>query len=665
MRDYFRKKLPNFGKVNGCVIGNNGVLKKEESESESELRPSFGFGFNATEERTSTLLNKDNSESESEIISHSGFGFINKSDDNTPSKKPNSKSKVVPLTDKNNIDGKRKAEEKDDTILSPKKKSKKEKGKTEENLGVSNPAFNPMSTPIKVQKHLLDPIEESLTEEIEEICNVSKNKNEFLNNTDKSNEESITESSKKKKIRKSEFSNPNFNEETENSIEEMSTMSNPYEISNKKLKKNKKNELDGIEEKASKKEKKKNKIMESDTNSFEEKNLSQIEESSFEISSIKSKKKKKSHEIDNPNFDVSEDNSINISQIIVENPYEVKPKKNKKQKKIELDNPNFDVTKDSVIDISQLEENPYEVKPKKKKQKKTEVVNPNFDVTEDSVTDTSQLEENPYEVKPNKKKKKKNNNLAIDNPSFSEQEEKPIDSINPYEVKSKKLKKKEVSDPGIANPALNLNDSKNDDAVLENCDLILNVVSTPIVSEVPTNSTNTTKSLGTITKIENLRNRKSVRFSDITQELIIPNNEELKEMYKKDKSKKKKKGLDNLNFDKQQNNLDENVNTISKTLDNYQAEIENDMNEEKVKTVTVEDLMVGEVGNPNGENEKLPDGTKLKFKQANLDGKTAFYMLDKVGPKKSYKHLIKGDILVKFKNTNLHQIRGYAVNNKT
>lgn len=103
------------------------------------------------------------------------------------------------------------------------------------------------------------------------------------------------------------------------------------------------------------------------------------------------------------------------------------------------------------------------------------------------------------------------------------------------------------------------------------------------------------------------------------------------------------------------NRIEENIDTLNKQLDDYQAEVENDLNEAKME------VMVGEVGDPDGENEILPNGdVKLKFKYAKF-GKMPPWMIRNRGnnPKSSYRHLIKGDIIMTFKNTNLFDIKGY------
>jgi len=247
----------------------------------------------------------------------------------------------------------------------------------------------------------------------------------------------------------------------------------------------------------------------------------------------------------------------------------------------------------------------------------------------------------------------------------------------------KRKKDREDNDnKGLDNPALKLNDS-----IEESYDLMLNIVATPIQSIQDKSISEQTSSIHKV-KSTNVVRRKSVRFSDVTRERIIPNKDEIEtetldesrdiveiqgklndssdlthidKFIQKKKSKKRNKGIENNAFDQQANSIEENVTALSKTLDTFQAEVENEINEAKMKSVEVEDIMVGEVGNPDGNNELLPDGTvKLKFKHANFK-RASRYMENLTGARRSYRHLIKGDIVMEFRETNLHEIDGYAV----
>ena len=107
--------------------------------------------------------------------------------------------------------------------------------------------------------------------------------------------------------------------------------------------------------------------------------------------------------------------------------------------------------------------------------------------------------------------------------------------------------------------------------------------------------------------------------------------------------------------------------SISRTIETYQAEVENDINERKDLEINEDDLVVGEFSNCDGENEKQSDGVLLRFKYASFK-KDAHWVVrynQSVNfAKKSYKHLIRGDIAVGFKESNLHEIKGYGLGNK-
>ncbi|KAJ8939313.1 hypothetical protein NQ314_011171 [Rhamnusium bicolor] len=641
MRDYFKKKLQHFGKTDGFVVGNNGVLKKEDSESESEMRPSFGFGYNqkgVVEEVNNEdliLKNAGNFDDHSSENDKATFvSYINE-EVNTNSAKKKSKNK-------------RKVQECNESVLSPKKKSKKSieetpkksKVRVEEDVGLSNPAFNPMYTPVTVQKHLLNTIPESISEisqfedkspktitiEAEIYENKSK-KNETAGHSDtpkkkkkrsQNFEETVTEvcnsEDRKKSKKKKELVNVFINEVTVEDFEETpkdkhtNIKENPYEVKVK-----------------SKKKKNKENTFSIDNPNFndtlqESIDSSQTEENVYEVKVKKKKKKEERFAIENPNFNVSLENSIESSQH-EENPYEVIIKKKKKTKEVNsetefaLENPNFNASADNSIDFSQIEENPSG--------------------SVESVTDSFQVEVDSYEVKDKKKKKKKNKEtFAIDNPHFDPNDSVEVDTKNNVlEVERKKKKsKKSKEEGGIINPALNLDtshsESKDDISVeIVESDIMLNVVTTPIITKKkPLNETDSYS----IRKVNCVKRTKSVRFSDVTQERIIPNNEDLRNMSEmeieseflstqvvngnlEDENNSIDEAtlenfscLDNAAFDKQKNNLEENLNSISKTIDTYQAEIENDINEKKLETFEIEDIMVGDVGSPHGENGGYP-----------------------------------------------------------
>ncbi|KAF5283997.1 hypothetical protein FQR65_LT13631 [Abscondita terminalis] len=122
---------------------------------------------------------------------------------------------------------------------------------------------------------------------------------------------------------------------------------------------------------------------------------------------------------------------------------------------------------------------------------------------------------------------------------------------------------------------------------------------------------------------------------------------------------KKKKGCDNYGFDIKAQKVEEKVFSIAKSLDRYQAEVENDINE-----IKDEELYVGEISNGDGENQRQKDGVLLRYKYASFTKDphwAAKYNQTVNFAKKSYKHLIKGDIAVGFKKSNLHEIKGYGL----
>lgn len=398
---------------------------------------------------------------------------------------------------------------------------------------------------------------------------------------------------------------------------------------------------------------------------------------------------------------------------------EISEKCKSKRKKIKQ----IVITEDFELGIENPEFNPkdeeepiqesclYEVKRKKSKKIFLENLKAEDEEKKDNL--------NPYEIIVKKKKKRKlEDNSSGDNPNFVFGDE-ITNEINgeEYEVKRKK-KKQKVSENGLDNPCLNLNDDSKEDTKNEDaedaCDLMLNVAVIPI-----------NKTANGLLKQEKeeknrKRRRKSVRFSEINEEHIIPNDYDLnaaiaddvekrnelfeintqviehslqeekkkdvcdekegfvnggfdiksidrmsfyeKEFEKKKKMKNKRieKGLSNVVFDKHGNALEENIEVITKTIENYQAEVENDINEDKIKN---KKLKIGSVGIISDINyhEKTPDGVRLAFKKANFkkvqQWKNEVYT---TSSKKSYSHLIVGDVIVGFKNSNLHQIEGYA-----
>lgn len=590
MADYFKRKLPNFTMNNGYSIGTNGVLKAAEIDSESELeRPSFGFGFSTNNvigvnsfneadmdnNEVSDVHNKKNKKSKSkkdtfvcyipETNEINATGTVNSADEASESVKKKKKKKkpkenhevkssfVSYLSEGSNPfnssdeSAKKRKHFPEGSIDSPAKPKKRkleaqnnEPLKNEPNLGISNPAFDPMSRSVTVEKHILRSINEIETDE-------------------ESNNQDVTNKS----------------------------------ATNKENKPN--SQFDYIEE--------------------------------------------------------SESSTLNNS-ISTENPYEVKVKKSKKSKNPKnsyaVDNLNYNEESEvSTLNQSNNIENPYEVKVKKK----------------------------------SKKSKKCKDNYAIDNPNFNLHDS--LQSIESNEETNEKKKR------------------KSNEALTEeiDCDIMLNVSAAPI----STTSTDISPRNELIHSNKTKKRRKSVRFSNVNEERIIPNNDDLKEMANdqnkmdlfdintkiienslEEQAKKDgkngivnsgfdmrsidkisfyaSKGVENAAFNENAIAIEESMMGIRKKLDNCQAEIENDINEAKdtkSNEEVEEQMYLGDIGSNKQDHEKTKNGVLLAFKRAKF-GKDPKYAGKHSGAKKSYKHLIKGDLHLNFKNTNLHKIDGYG-----
>lgn len=563
-------------------------------------------------------------ERDSDTEERSGFGFGSKSETTTInngysfySKKETFVSYVNGESQPETGSKKRKIDEVDETET-PKKKKKK-KSKNVEDSGLNNPAFDTLEVKENVRKE-----------------NKTENDSQTVEEPEENPYEVKVKSKKKKKKNTEDLGVDNPNLETQDTEVPTEVAENPYEVKPKK-------------------------------------------------------KKKKGGDIHIENSS-SEAQIVEQQAEVPENPYEVKIKKKKKVEDLGVDNPNLE-TQDAAVQ-TEVPENPYEVKVKAKKDKKKKknkdlgIDNPSLN-TEDAET-SIEAPENPYEVKVKKSKKKRE--FAIDNPNFNPDASNELETSqeNPDETPKKKKKKKDKGKQI-------LEETKENQVVnaMPECDLMLNVVANPIIKTE------------TITKPSNkVKRRKSVRFSDMNEERIIPNNQELqlmsvernelfdintkviengleeearkngtlnskfdmqsidkKTFYEKSKPlKKRKRGVENSAFDEQSTKLQENIDDISKTIDMYQAQIENDINEAKTKinSVELDELMVGEPGISEGDHEKVPEGALLKFHGVKF-GKSPAYMNSFTGPKKSYKHLIKGDVIVAFKESNLHEIYGYGV----
>ncbi|KAJ3651995.1 hypothetical protein Zmor_017997 [Zophobas morio] len=606
MVDYFKKKLPNFGKTNSYVVGNNGVLTKME-ESEDEDRVGFGF---------------------------------------------------------------EKKRAGDDVVNGTPKKMRMEVG--EEEKGLMNPAFDPMHSNIEVQKHVLNTIVEESEEcevhikknkiklEIvtsENTCDNSNTKQEKKKKKKTGQAEGITENmfeiaeqeigkndseecqKKKKKKRSAPMDNPSFEENDDKNMDIQTN--DTFEVKRKKKRKTKTNLVETENEHSSQNgsihtEVKVNKKKKSavspgiDNPNFD--NLENVESNShnsdYEVK--RSQKKNENSGIENPNFDYMEESPVNSHN----NDYEVKRKK--KKKNLNSENTNF-----NEVEECQNNSHGYEVKKRKKKTDNCGIENPDFNVLESS---QNSCQNNEYEVK--RKKNKGSESSGVENPNFDIMDASQ-NSYNDstFEVKRKKKKKKDVA---VDNPSftacsddsqISKREVSEDKTQEEPClDLVLNITSTPSLPKAESSKQSSTKK------------RKNVRFSHVNEERIISNNEDIEnrnELF----DINSRVISDGLNDTSTNLDLDE----ISKKIDGFQAEVENDINEAKVNK------FIGEVGSPDGENEKLPEGTKLKFKNANFGKVPVFINRNTSRAKTSYKHLIKGDIILGFKNTNLHEIVGYGV----
>lgn len=198
------------------------------------------------------------------------------------------------------------------------------------------------------------------------------------------------------------------------------------------------------------------------------------------------------------------------------------------------------------------------------------------------------------------------------------------------------------------------------------CDLMLNITNEPPPSttETPNKRKNKREPVGS--------SKKRVRFSE-QQGLYDINTTVLQDASKADVKnsgflnngffdmktidridfrQEVKDGLANSGYDMVQ----ESVDVYAQGIDAVQAEIENDINEKKVG-------FIGELASDNGNNESTPEGVKLKYRLAKLHKSPSWLHRQSClssSAKKSYSHLIQGDIILQFKNTNLHEIRGYA-----
>jgi Pin2-interacting protein X1 len=622
MVDYFKKKLTKYGKSNNCDVGSDDTLKTE-SDTEEASHVGLGFGSGKKRKSSEQVLN------------------------GTP------------------------------------KKSKKEKisGNQE---GLSNPAFDPLFSSVEVHRHVLNTIKEESEQVLKKTEKSRASENEFLNHDDGVHEEingSEGEIKKKKKKKSKDkedndedidkpkkskkkvvgLDNPNFNNVYED--DESSKKKRSKEIVNGTQKKMKQGKLSANEKGLS------NPAFNPLYNDAEVEGLNIINEGSEEIPLKKNKKKKKEHcklekSLDNNSNEEHEESSAG----------EIKENKKKKKPKIKGDSEDIDSPKKSTknkkkgkehcelekslddnsnaeheeISAAETKENKKKKKPKmkdadspkKSKKKALGLDNPNFD---NAYEDSKSHSNANYEVK----RKNKRDRLLEENLPVSDD----VSSLK----KKKRSKQKSTEELAIDNPGFQdiSNDTTNEGVSVQNenphnnelgSDLILNVASIPIKQK-----SNSGKS-----KQSSSKQRKQIKFSGVTEQRIIPSREDVikrNELFDIN-SKVIENGLRKTNRDNV--NLDENIDEISKKIEGFQAEIENDINEAKAVKIS------GKKDEYCGMNEKLPEGTKLKYMYAKKFKPLPPYMRKATGPKSSYKHLIRGDIIVCFKNTNLHTIEGYA-----
>ncbi|KAL3270739.1 hypothetical protein HHI36_021264 [Cryptolaemus montrouzieri] len=646
MLDYFKKKLPIYKKYS---VNGDSKLKTSNSDSENE-RTGFGFGFNSTSFENkvkpsfvSYVNENENGDLESENKTEVEVKKKKKSKKNikvepvegeettetngnefTPKKRKSGELECAftPLKKKfKNFDNLNELADAEKIIHTPIKKNKKKKSDDECAVnGLSNPAYEPMFSRVSVERHSLEVINEEdellgdpITEEVVENVEISL--------------ENHKENKIKKKRKKSNcgISNECFDDFKDDSTTIVNGESVNDDVPKKKSKKGKKEKVTmdcGIANSAFDENFNDEVNNLKDDSLITEKSIVSESDLSTEVPRKKSKKSKKEKVVDECGIANSAfDENFNDSVITEGEQYELK-KKNRKRKRGEGENINPET--EEVVD-SNIVEKEEESRSKKKKSKKSKL-DPSDNEIESQQQETDQVfAENPcfdandsvehsenstclYEVKRKKKSK-----LGIENPG--------LDINTPSPKKGKK----------VDEAAVNLEMPVMDDEIM------LNVVSTPV----------------TVRKEEkSVQRRKSVRFSNINQSIFINGTDSPADLKKNGGD-----GIDNEACDRMGLEIEENIDSLSKQLDSYQAEVENDLNEAKME------IMVGEMGDPNGENEILSNGdAKLKFKYANF-GKIPPWLKknNEVNARTSYRHLIKGDIILGFKNTNLHEIKGYGI----
>nr|XP_022906529.1 putative leucine-rich repeat-containing protein DDB_G0290503 [Onthophagus taurus] len=607
--DYFKRKLPQFGKFGdvGVKIGNNGVLTKEGSDTESEK--CFGFGFNNDQG-----LNEGKKRSLEEI-------------------------------DEFSVEKKVKIDENNETILSKdeiklEKKKKKKNRLSETFISYSENDFSSSTmneelknncheeSEVKKRKKKLKLDENGMSDCVKEQDIKCE---EVIGEKDLDGDEMFVKKKKKCKKNKKENENLKFNNEDVAEIVEIKEEPN---LTSKKKKKRKEKDIKDLVER------------ENET-VFNEKDeiVNEKEEivNDINITSKKKKKKLKDNEI-KVNSDLNSSNKRKLpnedNDDVLEPP--VKKKKSKKSK----NNPQADVSTLGIINPSfDPNFNPQQIDLELRKRTKVIIEYENDDLSKND------------SLKNEKSSKKSKSEKGIVNPSFED--------LLPT-VKNKSVQN------GIDNPTLN---------VLEDSDLTLNVVTTPIL-----------KSERSISRL-----RKSVRFSKSNEEHIIPNNymrernelfdintlvveESIKEELKNKDSinngfvnngfdiraidklsffeTDEKGGIDNPCF--QPKGLDDKVNELSQRVENFEAKLDNDINEYKSN---YQEVFVG-CNDSVKEHIAVSEGVRLSFSNVTFGQNPSWMSRAETTAKKSYKHLIKGDIIVAFKSSNLHEITGYGVEKK-
>ncbi|GJQ85389.1 hypothetical protein Trydic_g10163 [Trypoxylus dichotomus] len=721
MIDYFKKKLPNFGRN----VEND---KNDESDYETNR---VGFGF--TQNHTENHQNGDNEPQKRKRSYTDALSSIESSSDEPRKKKKLKTNKAngtftsyIYSDDRNVSEVNEIGEYSSLQNLTFHKKESKQKNKDDTNEAEDNENTAEEEGRKKKRKSKIDDI---------------KNDEKFVDSPAKT---------KKKKQENSNYSEDQTEIEHQVACDELTDKDEEQMKINKKQKKSKKRKHEkeielGISNAA---------FCDFNSSELVEMENQDLIEENCDQSKRRKKKSKKEKTYEEASLDMVQ-NGIEVSEM--EETNEIKTKKTKKDKRNEVGN-------ETKKEPSQLCESQQAMtKQKKSKKRRTTeseecgISNPAFNDNIDNSVSLDEIESKEEIIDETPRKKKKKNRKSkdiiengIDNPTFNPVLNSPdlteeLESISrTNSAKHEKTSKEEVS--GIDNPALNLND-------ILNTDLMLNVISAPVILKKPSIDKVVLNS-----KIERIKNgrRKSVRFSDVLEEHIIPNDpservneyisqrnelfdintmvieESIKEEMEKKGMKYEKRpqiresdpeelnqlvvessvkeelnrglsqqggfvnngfdirsvdkidfyhgnyevqsspntnGIDNRGFNKLKTEIEENIEDITNTIDRYQAEVENDINEAKDTQDShnlTEEWLVGDVGTQIMQNMRVERFTKLCFKDMHFRTPIPNYSKGKniSRPKKSYRHLIRGDITVAFCGSNLHEIKGYAAQNR-